>query len=77
MRRLMVLTTDEALDFGRLVEDALTKVGASEITALKVKLISLVAEQDRWVDMFVNAGLPADAATLISLMLKMERAGAM
>jgi hypothetical protein len=43
----------------------------SENVILKVKLISVIAQKDLWVEMFQEVGLSEEAAGLVSVILDM------
>lgn len=68
-----VLTAADILDFGEGVEKAFTALRphVSENVILKVKLISVIAQKDLWVEMFQEVGLSEEAAGLVSVILDM------
>jgi hypothetical protein len=63
-------TAGEVLDFGRVAEEAFSGLDVSEATVLKVKIISLVADETLWAAMFQEVGLSRDAAGLVSVILQ-------
>lgn len=60
----------DALTFGESVEKAFKSLNVSEVTKLKIMLISFTAQKELWRSMFEELGLSTDAAKLISIIIR-------
>jgi hypothetical protein len=67
-----ITTAAAAFDFGKVVEEALTTLNMSELDSIKVKLISVSAKEEFWPGMLREIGLSSDAASMLSLILKLH-----
>jgi hypothetical protein len=73
MASFSAMSVSEVLDFGIDVEKAFDNLCLSENNALKIKLLSRVAEESEWVRLFTEVGLTPDVASLISLIMNRSR----
>lgn len=63
----------DALTFGESVERALRSLGVSEVTQLRVLLISLTTKEKFWRSLFEELGLSPDAAALMTIIIRDAR----
>jgi hypothetical protein len=61
---------DSALRFRSVVEAAFERLQLAEDVVLKLKLISLMKDEEEWEALFVELGLSVDVASLVALLMK-------
>ena len=69
---VQILQNSDGIQFGTLVEEGLAGLGLEESVVLKIKLISVIAEEKTWVGKFEKLGLSRSEATLLSILFKSE-----